>query len=96
MSWRKDIEELRARETLAEEMGGQERVARQKSLGKLTVRERVDALLDPGSLHEIGKIAGQAEYGADGELLSFRASNFVVGRGRVAAADSESDRAAAA
>ena len=42
MSWRKDIEELRAREALAEEMGGQERVARQKSLGKLTVRERVD------------------------------------------------------
>jgi propionyl-CoA carboxylase beta chain len=84
MSWRKDIDELRAREALAEEMGGQERVARQKSLGKLTVRERVDALLDPGSLHEIGKIAGQAEYGADGELLSFRASNFVVGRGRVA------------
>ncbi|MBU6373098.1 MAG: methylmalonyl-CoA carboxyltransferase [Alphaproteobacteria bacterium] len=84
MSWRKDIDELRAREAMAEEMGGGERVARQKSLGKLTVRERVDALLDPGSLHEIGKIAGEARYDADGALESFRASNFVVGRGRVA------------
>jgi propionyl-CoA carboxylase beta chain len=84
MSWEKEIEELRAREALAEHMGGEERVTRQKSLGKLTVRERVDALLDPGSFHEIGKIAGSAEYAADESLASFRASNFVVGRGRIA------------
>jgi acetyl-CoA carboxylase carboxyltransferase component len=83
MSWKPEIDELRAREAAAEEMGGAERVARQKAQSKLTVRERVDALLDPGSLHEIGKIAGQAEYGADNQLTSFRASNFVVGRGRI-------------
>jgi acetyl-CoA carboxylase carboxyltransferase component len=83
MSWKKDIEELRAREALADQMGGEERVARQKSSGKLTVRERVDALLDPGSFHEVGKIAGAANYGADNELASFRASPFVVGRGDV-------------
>jgi propionyl-CoA carboxylase beta chain len=83
MSWKPEIEELRAREALAEEMGGTERVARQKALGKLTVRERVEALLDPGSFHEIGKIAGQAGYGRDNALESFRASNFVVGRGLV-------------
>ncbi|MFZ4121649.1 MAG: acyl-CoA carboxylase subunit beta [Caulobacterales bacterium] len=83
MSWRDEIEELRAREKLAEEMGGEERVARQKALGKLTVRERVLGLLDAGSLHEIGKIAGQASYGPDGTLQEFRASNAVVGRGRI-------------
>lgn len=83
MSWRDEIEELRARERLAEEMGGAERVARQRAQGKLTVRERVLALLDPGSLHEVGKIAGQAEYGPDNTLKGFRASNFVVGRGRI-------------
>jgi len=84
MSWKKDIEELRRREALAEEMGGAERVARQKSSGKLTARERVDALLDPGSFHETGKIAGRAEYGADNEMASFRATPFVVGRGAIA------------
>ena len=68
MSWDKDIEELRRREVLAEQMGGEERVARQKASGKLTARERVDALLDPGSFHETGKIAGKAEYGADNQL----------------------------
>jgi propionyl-CoA carboxylase beta chain len=83
MSWEKDIEELRAREALADAMGGEERVARQKASGKLTVRERVAALLDAGSFHEIGKIAGKGEYGADNQLSAFRASPFVVGRGTI-------------
>jgi propionyl-CoA carboxylase beta chain len=80
MSWEKDIEELRAREKLAEEMGGAERVARQKASGKLNVRERVRALVDPDSFHETGKIAGDADYDANNELASFRASPFVTGR----------------
>ena len=58
MSWKSHIEELRARERLAEEMGGAERVERQRSQGKLTVRERVAFLADPGSFHEVGKISG--------------------------------------
>lgn len=83
MSWEKDIEELRRREALADAMGGEERVARQKASGKLTARERVAALLDAGSFHETGKIAGKAEYGADNELASFRPTPFVVGRGEI-------------
>lgn len=83
MSWKDDIEELRRREALAEEMGGQERVARQKASGKLTARERVDALLDAGSFHETGKIAGRASYGADNEMTSYLPTPFVVGRGLI-------------
>jgi propionyl-CoA carboxylase beta chain len=83
MSWDKDIEELRRREALAEQMGGADRVARQNSSGKLTARERVDALLDRGSFHETGKIAGKAEYGPDNQLASFRATPFVIGRGEI-------------
>lgn len=83
MSWQGEIDELKAREALAEEMGGAERVARQKQQGKLTARERVDALLDPGSFHEVGKIAGRADYGPDGAMQSYLASNMVTGRGRV-------------
>src|SRR5262245_52585706 len=63
-------------------MGGPEKVARQHGGGKLTVRERIDALLDPGSFHEVGTIAGKATY--DGtELTDLSATNFVIGRGRV-------------
>lgn len=83
MSWEKSIEELRRRERLAEEMGGEEPVARQRSRGKLTVRERVAFLADPGSFHEIGKIAGVATYDAADELESFRPSNSVMGRARL-------------
>ncbi|MEX1250901.1 MAG: carboxyl transferase domain-containing protein [Hyphomonas sp.] len=83
MSWEKAIEELRRRERLAEHMGGQEPVERQRGRGKLTVRERVAFLADPGSFHEIGKIAGKATYGADDELASFMPSTSVTGRARL-------------
>ena len=83
MSWQKAIEELRRRERLAEEMGGEEPVSRQRGRGKLTVRERVAFLADPGSFHEIGKIAGKASYGADDELSGFMPSNSVMGRARL-------------
>ena len=47
-------------------MGGAERVARQHAAGKLTVRERVERLLDAGSFHETGALAGKGEYDDDG------------------------------
>jgi propionyl-CoA carboxylase beta chain len=37
----------------AREGGGEERIAKQKAKGKMTARERVDALLDPGTFNEI-------------------------------------------
>ncbi|MEO0465584.1 MAG: carboxyl transferase domain-containing protein [Pseudomonadota bacterium] len=80
MSWEKSIEELRRRERLAEQMGGDEPVARQRSRGKLTVRERVAFLADPGSFHEIGKIAGKATYDGDQNMTAFTPSNCVMGR----------------
>ena len=64
-------------------MGGPEKVARHHAGGKLTVRERVDRLLDPGSFHEVGAISGQADYDADGQLTSLTPTNLVTGRGRI-------------
>lgn len=81
MSWKSHIDELRARERLAEQMGGEERVARQRGMGKLTVRERVAFLADPGSFHEVGKIAGKAGYGPDEEIAEFLPATMVFGRG---------------
>jgi acetyl-CoA carboxylase carboxyltransferase component len=83
MSWEAEIEELRRREALARQMGGPDKVKRQHDGGKLTVRERIDLLLDRGSFHEIGALAGRAQYGMDGELQSFQPANFVFGRGRI-------------
>ena len=83
MSWEPELEELRRREELARRMGGQERVERQHASGRLTVRERVERLLDPGSFHETGALAGRAAYGEDGEIESFLPANTVVGQGRI-------------
>lgn len=83
MAWKKELEELRRREALAEKLGGEEKLARQKARGKLDARERLKRLLDRGSFREIGKIAGRARYGEDGTLEDFSPSNFIFGRGRI-------------
>ena len=84
MSWEPELEELRRREALAAEMGGEASVARQRERGKLTVRERIELLLDADSWRETGMIAGRASYGDDGSLTEFTPTNFVVGPGRIA------------
>ncbi len=68
MSWREEVEELRRRSEMARQMGGPENVAFHRSRGKLNVRERIDALADPGSFQEIGVLAGHPEW--DGNTLT--------------------------
>jgi acetyl-CoA carboxylase carboxyltransferase component len=84
VSWEPELEELRRREELAKRLGGEERVARQRASGRLTVRERIDRLLDDGSFHETGALAGAATYSPEGELEDFLPANCVVGLGRIA------------
>src|SRR3954467_5327981 len=83
MAWEPELDELRRRTELAQRMGGDERVARQHASGRLTVRERIERLFDPGSFHETGALAGSGTYGEDGELQSFIPANMVVGTGRI-------------
>jgi acetyl-CoA carboxylase carboxyltransferase component len=54
MDMRKLVAELERRREQAKQMGGDERVARQKGRGKLTVRERIDLLFDEGTFAELG------------------------------------------
>ncbi len=84
MSWQDEIDELHRREGLAHAMGGAEKVARQHEFGKLTIRERIDAISDPDSFAEIGALAGVADYDADGVLTAFTPSNFVFGHATIA------------
>lgn len=83
MSWEKEVEELRRRNDLALEQGGAESVARQHEKGRLTVRERADALLDDDSFQEIGPGAGASEENEDGSLKSFTPANFILGFGTI-------------
>jgi acetyl-CoA carboxylase carboxyltransferase component len=83
MSWEKEVEELRRRQVLAEGMGGPEKLARQKANGRLNVRERIAALVDPGSFREIGKLGGVGAYDATGELTGFTPANILFGRAKI-------------
>jgi acetyl/propionyl-CoA carboxylase alpha subunit/acetyl-CoA carboxylase carboxyltransferase component len=58
-------------------------VVRQRSRGKLTCRERIDLMLDPGSFHEVGSLAGFASYREDGGIADFTPANHVGGWGTV-------------
>jgi acetyl-CoA carboxylase carboxyltransferase component len=55
--WGPLVGDLKERRDRALALGGPDRVERQRSLGKLTVRERLDLLLDPGSWVEYGMLA---------------------------------------
>jgi methylmalonyl-CoA decarboxylase subunit alpha len=79
MSWQDEADEIEARRRAARELGGKEAVERQHARGRLTVRERIERLVDPDSFHEAGDTAGDAERDESGRLASFRPTNFVVG-----------------
>jgi len=83
MSWKPEIDELKRRQKFAQNMGGEEKVARHRNAGKLTVRERIDALVDPDSFRELGSVAGSASYDADGNLSDLVPANHVMGRAKL-------------
>jgi len=75
------IAAITARRAAAKQQGGEAAVARQHHRNRLTIRERVDALLDPNSFREIGPIAGSSYTDDDG--THFTPANFVLGFGRI-------------
>lgn len=81
-NWGPLLADLDARRRAALAMGGPERVERQRSLGKWPVRERLDALLDPGTFTEFGLLADHMDpsLAAKG---SFAADGCVTGVGEV-------------
>ncbi|KJC52150.1 carboxyl transferase domain-containing protein [Bradyrhizobium sp. LTSP857] len=83
MNWKPELDELARREAFAREMGGVDKVKRQHDQGRLTVRERIEKLIDTGSFHEIGAVSGVGEYDSSGELKNVTPANCVFGRARV-------------
>ncbi len=81
--WKPELEAIEEHRERALELGGPERVARQRENGKLTVRERIDWLLDPGTFLELGMLATQQSTRAQMEGKYTAADGLVVGFGRV-------------
>ena len=83
MSWREEVDELKRRRRIARTQGGKQGIAKQHARGRLTIRERIDSLLDPGSFQEHGKATAIPEYDDDDQLTGFVPANYVVGFGKV-------------
>ena len=80
------IERLKERERLAELGGGEERQKKHHAQGKLTARERMTRLFDPGTFEELDKLVTHRcqDFGMAGNLLP--------GHAEVLAADSRRRR----
>ena len=83
MTWKPEVEEILKRRALGAKQGGDEAIARQHAKGRLTIRERIDTLLDDGSFEEIGRGAGDAEVDDEGTIIHFSPANFVLGFGKI-------------
>ena len=79
MTWQPELDQVAEVKKKAKEMGGAENVAKHKARGKLTVRDRFDALADPGSFEEVGALAGAPVY-EDNRLTGFTPANCVMGK----------------
>jgi propionyl-CoA carboxylase beta chain len=77
------IEELRRRYAEARQGGGEERVAKQHAAGKLTARERIEAMLDPGSFQELDALVvhRSTDFGMDRQRIP--GDGVVTGHGRI-------------
>jgi acetyl-CoA carboxylase carboxyltransferase component len=81
-NWQPLLEDLARRKATALEMGGADRVQRQRDLGKLPVRERLEMLVDPGTFVEYGQLADHMDpgYASKG---SFAADGCITGIGDI-------------
>ena len=77
------ILELRRMRAKAHEGGGADRISKQHAKGKLTARERLDLLLDPGTFNEIEPFitSGVGEAGLESE--QFYGDGVVTGYGQI-------------
>ena len=83
MNWKSETDEIARRRKLALNQGGAEAIAKQHSQNRLTIRERIEKLIDPGSLEEVGPAAGTPHYDENGALTGLDPANFVLGFGKV-------------
>ena len=84
MSWDKEVQELQRRRYLAQQQGGEAGIAKQHARGRMTIRERIDVLLDDGSFREHGRATASPVYDDNDELLEYVPANYIVGFGAIA------------
>jgi propionyl-CoA carboxylase beta chain len=83
MNYLERLKDLAEREQRAEEGGGKERVEKQHAAGKLTARERLELMLDPGSFVELDKFVTHRCVDFGMENQKFLGDGVVTGYGTI-------------
>jgi acetyl-CoA carboxylase carboxyltransferase component len=81
--WGPLVADLKTRKDRALGMGGAALVERQRSLGKLPVRERLELLVDPGTFVEYGLLADSMDPALERDKGYLAADGMVAGVGRI-------------
>ncbi|HWA14972.1 MAG TPA: acyl-CoA carboxylase subunit beta [Gemmatimonadales bacterium] len=77
------LDQLHHKQALAEQGGGPDRIAQQHKKGKLSARERLDLLLDPGSFVELDRFVTHRATAFGLDTQQFLGDGVVTGHGRV-------------
>src|SRR3569833_1107732 len=78
------VAQLRERRAVVRQGGTESARRKHTDRGKLLVRDRIDALLDPGSpFLELSALAAYGMYGAEGDDYAVPSASIVTGIGRV-------------
>ena len=83
MSWEKEAEDIKQMRDAAKSMGGPDAIQKHHDRGRLTIRERIDLLLDENSFREHGSLSGSATRDETGKLTEFSPANYITGMGKV-------------
>ncbi|MBS1961920.1 MAG: acyl-CoA carboxylase subunit beta [Bdellovibrionales bacterium] len=83
MSFTQKLQELNERKRQSEAGGGEERLAKQHAAGKLTARERIELLLDPGSFVELDQFVTHRCTDFEMDKQKFLGDGVVTGYGTV-------------
>ena len=83
MSIQDKLEELQRKRAEAEQGGGAERVQAQHEKGKMTARERLDVLLDPGTFVELDRFVTHRATDFGLAEQKFLGDGVVTGWGRI-------------
>lgn len=81
--WVSELLELQSRRDSALAMGGVQALEKFRASGRMNARERIAALVDPKSFHEMGTLAGKGHYDEQGRFTHVEPTNAIIGTGRV-------------
>jgi acetyl-CoA carboxylase carboxyltransferase component len=82
MSWKEEVDEIYSRYKWADGLGGDDAINRQHGRGGLTIRERINSLVDSSTFQEIGKLTGNGEY-IDGQIKQVIPAPYVMGLAKI-------------